>query len=230
MRRVAWVGGAAAAALIAAGCGEARPAAASLDGGTGSCSGCHSGPGDEAPFRDRTGSTDPARNGVGAHDTHLHPELPFGEPVLTTPLDCAECHTVPRTVTDPGHLEDAPTDIAFGQLARTGGAEPVYQEQGCSASYCHGNFPGGNRDNAPRWVGGANQALCGSCHGLPPQSGRHPEHVSAEIGCTTCHGSVGPGTHVNGVKTVVLPEWDVQFAICATACHGPRPWRSGLDQ
>jgi predicted CxxxxCH...CXXCH cytochrome family protein len=229
MGRVAWVGGAAAAALVAlGGCGEAKPAAAALGP---SCAGCHSGTGEAPPFRDPTGSTDPAQVTVGAHDAHLHPELPFGEPEISSPISCSECHTVPRTVTDPGHLEDAPTDLQFGPLARTGGAEPVYQDQGCSASYCHGNFPGGNRTNVLRWVGGpANQAACGTCHGLPPQSGRHPEHVAAVVGCTTCHGDVGPGTHLNGVKTVILPQWDAQFAVCATACHGPRAWRSALDQ
>jgi predicted CxxxxCH...CXXCH cytochrome family protein len=235
--RVAWMGGAAAAAVIGlAGCGETRPVEAASSSVSAGCAGCHSAPDEAAPFRDQTGSTDPGRVTVGAHDAHLHPEADFGEPVLTTPIACAECHTVPRTVTDPGHLEDAPTDLQFGALARTGGAEPVYEDQGCSASYCHGNFPGGNRANVLRWVGGpANQAACGTCHGLPPQSGRHPEHVGVVFGgqpvnCNTCHGPVAPGSHLNGVKTVIIPQWDPQFAVCAQACHLPRAWRSELDQ
>lgn len=223
MRRVAssWAAFAALVALAAiAGCGDARPAAAPLAGESG-CSSCHSGPGEAPPFRDQTGSTDPARLTVGAHDAHLHP-------TVTAPLACAECHTTPRAVADPGHLDESPGDLSFGTLARTGGASPTYTTPTCSTVYCHGTFPGGNAQEK-LWVGGAAKAVCGSCHDLPPPTGRHELHEGRSfegegITCATCHGPTVAATHVNGIRDVVLEVWDAQFGACAQACHQARNW------
>ena len=220
MARVGSWGAAAAAAFALAACGQARvaqtPLAAQSD-----CSSCHTGPGAPPPFRDQTGSTDPNRLTVGAHDAHLHPDL-------TEPLACDNCHKVPQRVTDPGHLDALPPDIVqFGALARTGGANPVFQNNGCAASYCHGNFPGGNQANAPSWLGGAAAGACGTCHGLPPQTGEHQTHVSAGIRCDQCHGPFLTSTHVNGVVDVALPAWNAQSQTCAAACHEPRSWKGG---
>ena len=52
------------------------------------CASCHSGSGRAPPFRDQTGSTDPIRLTVGAHDPHLHADL-------AAPLSCGDCHDVP---------------------------------------------------------------------------------------------------------------------------------------
>jgi predicted CxxxxCH...CXXCH cytochrome family protein len=228
MRRVASVSAAAAAVLAIAGCGDSRPAAAPVAGASG-CASCHSAPGEAAPFRDPTGSTDRSRASVGAHDAHLHGDL-------SASIACAECHTVPRSVSDPGHLEDSPGDVRFGTLARTGGASPTYvaptdasPSPSCSAVYCHGSFPGGNGGNVVRWVGPAGQAACGTCHPVSPTTGRHPDHIGkssggAAITCATCHGPLVVATHVNGVRDVVLPAWNAQFRTCAQACHEPRAW------
>jgi len=214
--RSSW-GVALAAACALAGCGESRPAAAQL-AGEGGCASCHTGPGEAPPFRDQTGSIDPKRLTVGAHDTHLHG-------ALSASISCGECHTVPRTVTDPGHLEDSPGDIHFGPLARTGGASPTYVATGCAASYCHGNFPGGNASNTPHWLGGAIEGQCGTCHGIPPSSGRHANHSGQpDITCPTCHGTFLQATHVNGVKDVPLPAWNAGTRSCGQACHDPRTW------
>lgn len=223
MRRVASVWAAAAAAWALAACGESRSAAAPFGAG-GGCSSCHSGPGEAPPFRDPSGSIDPTRITVGAHDAHLHG-------TISSPIACGECHTVPRSIADPGHLEDSPGDVRFGTLARTGGASPTYTQPSCAAVYCHGSFPGGNQGNAPRWVGPPNQAACGTCHGNPPPTGRHSDHVGVSINgqavtCASCHGTVGALTHVNGVKNVVIPAWNAQFRTCASACHEPRSWGS----
>lgn len=221
MRRVASVWAAAAAVLAMAGCGEGRPAAAQLGGESG-CAGCHSAPGEAPPFRDPSGSTDRARLTVGAHDAHLHGNL-------SAPIGCAECHTVPRTVADPGHLEESPGDLRFGTLARTGGVSPTYVQPSCSAVYCHGNFSGGNPGNAPRWIGASGQAACGTCHAIPPRTGEHEEHLGESSGgtpitCNTCHGPLVAATHVNGVRNVALPAWNPQLRTCAQACHEARSW------
>lgn len=210
-------GAAVAAACALAGCGESRPAAAPL-AGLSACASCHSAPGEAPPFRDQTGSTDTVRLTVGAHDAHLKADL-------TVPISCGECHTVPRTITDPGHLEDSPGDIRFGPLARTGGASPTYVATGCAATYCHGNFPGGKASNTPHWLGGAVEGQCGTCHGLPPSTGRHAAHVGQpDITCNSCHGTFLQATHVDGVKTVPLPVWNASTRSCGQACHDPRTW------
>lgn len=212
---------AAAAALVLAACGESRVLEAP-SAGTSGCASCHAAPGEAPPFRDQTGSVDSGRLSVGAHDAHLHGDL-------VQSISCAECHTVPRTVTAPGHLEDSPGDVRFGPLARTGGVDPRYEAPGCAATYCHGNFPGGNRSNAPTWLAGAGAAKCGSCHVVPSGSGRHPEHATAGVSCVECHGPFVAATHVNGVKDVPLPAWRPTSATCAQACHLPRSWRAPGD-
>jgi predicted CxxxxCH...CXXCH cytochrome family protein len=217
MGRVGSWGAAAAAAFALAACGDARvaqtPLAAASD-----CASCHTAPGEGPPFRDQTGSTDVNRLTVGAHDAHLHAEL-------ATPLSCGDCHKVPQKVSDAGHLDTLPpATVQFGPLARTGGANPRYSGTGCQASYCHGNFPGGTRANTPTWRGGAAVGACGTCHGLPPPSGRHPEHVAAGIRCDQCHGPFLQATHVNGTVDVALTVYNRQFKTCGQACHGPRSW------
>ena len=71
--------------------------------------------------------------------------------------------------------------------ATTDGAAPAWDRitATCSASYCHGQFPGGNALNAVSWttVDGT-QAACGTCHGLPAPY-PHPQNT----GCATCHGA-----------------------------------------
>jgi predicted CxxxxCH...CXXCH cytochrome family protein len=208
---------AAAAALWAAACGQSQPVVVQ-QGATSSCAGCHTAPGEGPPFRDQTGSIDPGRLTVGAHDAHLHGDL-------SSNVTCGDCHIVPRRVTDPGHMDTLPpATVQFGGLATTGGADPKYVNQGCAATYCHGNFFGGNRTNTPTWLGGESAALCTACHGQPPPTGRHPEHLAAGIRCDQCHGPLIASTHVNGVVDVSLPQFDPKFKTCAQACHGPRSW------
>jgi predicted CxxxxCH...CXXCH cytochrome family protein len=223
MGRVASTWAAAAAALALAACGDARVAQTPLAAES-SCAGCHTAPGEGPPFRDQTGSIDPHRQTVGAHDLHLHSNFAV--------ISCGDCHTVPQKVTDPGHLDAIPPQtVQFGTLARTGGAHPVYNiGDGCAASYCHGNFRGGNRTNTPQWIGGgAGPGACGTCHGMPPPSGRHPEHRDAGVSCDKCHGSLLQSTHVNGTIDVPLPAYNPQFKTCAQACHLPRSWPAPGD-
>ena len=222
MGRVAW--GTMAVAALALACGDARVAQTPLAAES-VCASCHTAPGEGPPFRDQNGSTDPHKITVGAHDAHLHADI-------AASLSCSDCHKEPQTVTEPGHLDTVPPGtVQFGTLARTGGANPTYQNQGCQASYCHGNFKGGNRANAPKWLGGPDAALCGSCHGLPPPSGRHPEHLAAAVSCDKCHGPILVSTHVNGTVDIGLsPDiYNRQFKTCAQACHAPRSWPAPGD-
>lgn len=72
---------------------------------------------------------------------------------------------------------------------------------------------------------------CGSCHAIPPATGKHSFHVTNQgIACATCHGSgyssttVNATTHNNGVSNVTLSVWNAASRSCASYCHGSKPW------
>ena len=176
-----------------------------------SCSSCH---GDStrvatalnpqlpaSPPKDSKGNTATTARGVGAHQLHLVAG-PFSSGIA-----CGECHT---PVTSTAHSNGV-ADVAFGVLARTGGAAPTWNGAGCAASYCHGNFKNGNTGYVPTWTA-PSATTCGTCHGLPP-GGTHP----AGTACASCHTgytatTVNLTTHLNGVI-------DVSNLSC-TSCHG----------
>lgn len=204
--------------LVAAalGCGDARPAAGPrLD----RCVLCH---GDSnrpstalnpalpaAPPAGTRGETLPTQPAVGAHQAHLN------DGPLSGAMRCTECHVVPA---DLAHAAD-PLQLTWGPLATHGNATPYWDPGAlaCSATYCHGNFPDGNKANAPIWTGGSGQAACGSCHGIPPPS-PHPQNAD----CGGCHpgytsSTVNVDLHVNG-----KPDFGGGGTGCAS-CHGYPP-------
>lgn len=193
---------AAAAALVS--CGDPRTATGESIGVVTRCTPCH---GDStrpagsnpllpaAPPAGTKGETAPTTRAVGAHQRHDY--------VL-----CSECHVVPNSM---GH-SNGKVDMAWGPVATTGGASPVWNGTSCSASYCHGNFAKGNPSNVPVWTA-PRASDCGTCHGLPPTAGGHP----ATSDCSLCHpgytaSSVNSAVHVNG-------QPDISGLAC-TSCHG----------
>jgi predicted CxxxxCH...CXXCH cytochrome family protein len=166
------------------------------------CSGCHGGSVTAAPPRDLSGSTSPRDRGVGAHARHV-----FGSN-FSRPVACSECHVVPESVFEPGHVDSAlPAELRFSGVAVAHGAEPVFDGVRCSDSYCHGAVlsegdPSGGSNTAPVWTAvGEQQAVCGSCHSLPPP----PPHIQTTLSCSTCHLNITPSftfidptLHVNG--------------------------------
>jgi predicted CxxxxCH...CXXCH cytochrome family protein len=157
---------------------------------------------------------------VGAHQGHMNPSAATA---LMGPMACSECHVVP---TDFAHATSPPAQkVAFGVLARTGGATPTYAPGtlGCAASYCHGafNFNGVSGANAaPTWTD-VTPITCTSCHGMPPAG--HPPVASpvTAVSCAPCHprtlnadGSINlvDKGHLNG-----LPDTS---ALGCSACHG----------
>jgi predicted CxxxxCH...CXXCH cytochrome family protein len=185
-----------------------------------------------APPLGTQGETLPADRAVGAHQAHLGS-------TLSAAVACTECHAVP---TDLSHVDGA-ARVAFGTLARTGGVSPSWNGTSCSASYCHGSFPGGTT-GAPVWTSTA--ALgCGACH--QPQSGsssasysgHHYLHVASRgVACANCHGAgysatgVNAATHVDGVKGVTFGgTWSGRTVsgtfsggACSVSCHGSETW------
>jgi predicted CxxxxCH...CXXCH cytochrome family protein len=187
--------------------------------GTPACSVCHGSALSPAPPRDLAGNTGISAPGVGAHQAHL-----VGRTDIAAPIACGVCHQVPATAGSPGHLDHfLPATVVFSGLAVADGALPVWDHEtaSCSNSYCHGGGKTLAVDTSfklrtPVWTGGASQASCGTCHGLPPSG------IAAHAGvtfpdCARCHSSTvdangliivagSPGaqtsTHMNGVVDV----------------------------
>jgi len=179
--------------------------------GSGTCTGCHGQGSSAAPPRGLHGETERSSLAVGAHTAHLV----AGQ--LRAPIACSECHLVPTSVSDAGHLDSTlPAELVFGSLAVSNGAVPSWNRSAatCSDVYCHG---GGTKlaiDTWPEklaqqsWTANTGATVyCGACHGLPPGDGVHaPTQTLTD--CASCHPStVGPfgnilvanGKHINGV-------------------------------
>lgn len=146
------------------------------------CSTCHGSGSSPAPPKDLDGNTNIADRGVGAHQVHL-----------TGKLSCSDCHNVPASYNDEGHVDsDRPAEVPMeGFLANLVTNDPVKSEvynqgleiftpdpvynfsnQSCSNTYCHGMFKNGNNGkngtltNTPIWTN-PSSAECGTCHGDP---------------------------------------------------------------
>jgi predicted CxxxxCH...CXXCH cytochrome family protein len=144
-----------------------------------SCRTCHEG----GPTGCTTCHGQPPK--TGAHVAHVV------EGGLARPFDCTECHTKPLLYTDVGHLFRADGSvidkaaITFGAQAQAHGAAPAYDGSSCQNVYCHGaTFSDTSaKSRAPAWKGGAAEAACGTCHGIPPSS-----HALTD--CAFCHPKV----------------------------------------
>jgi predicted CxxxxCH...CXXCH cytochrome family protein len=135
------------------------------------CNACHGNETNAAPPRDLQGNTSTSSPGVGAHQSHL-----LADDGISLPVACNECHLVPHAYNSPGHLDTTPgAEVLFqgtitkSRFSHIAGADTasryVRGTLTCQNTYCHGNFPSGNKA-APIWndQSGA-YAACGSCHG-----------------------------------------------------------------
>ncbi|HTX98422.1 MAG TPA: CxxxxCH/CxxCH domain-containing protein [Bacteroidota bacterium] len=160
-----------------------------------------------APPTTISGDSSTTVRGVGAHQLHLRgtgPNISFKVP-------CSGCHTVPPSISSPGHLTNqgpAPVVITVARaftpsdgLTPTPAYDPSTQR--CSGTYCHGAWRLQRATStfdqsfftdsvmvgsfaSPKWNGGDAEAACGTCHGLPPQG-----HASYPITqCYACHSGV----------------------------------------
>ncbi|HTX17468.1 MAG TPA: CxxxxCH/CxxCH domain-containing protein, partial [Bacteroidota bacterium] len=180
-----------------------------------------------APPRAVNGDSLTTVRGVGAHQEHLN--ATFGKA-----LQCQECHTVPGQLYAAGHLDHPlPATVAMkdtlANLVTAAGTfvpHPSYDAAAiqCNNTYCHGNWqvtkasaPADRQyiyvdsvisgDNySPKWTGGAGEAACGSCHGLPPKGHLGPFLLTSCGGVGGCHEGVvdasgnilDPTKHMNG--------------------------------
>ncbi len=180
------------------------------------CNTCHGSDTNPAPPRDLEKNISTSARGVGAHQIHL-----TGDTWSTVTMRCSSCHSVPENYSDAGHIDaNLPAEVIFDTLATFRGKEnPVWDRSdvSCNNVYCHGAFTlkksesnnaWGYADsvitgNQPKMIWnavGSGQAVCGSCHALPPQG-----HIPQET-CNTCHGRVvdadfniiDKSLHING--------------------------------
>ena len=157
-------------------------------GGPESCNTCHGNSRNAAPPNDVNGNSLTSVITVGAHQAHL-----IGG-VMSDGINCVECHKVPKTFSDAGHIDNLTAlEIYFtDSLAnvKTLGMNKANmsaslisngQDIQCANTYCHGNFTNGN-NYTPKWTKGQSEAKCGSCHSMPPKA----PHVQLQP-CFACH-------------------------------------------
>lgn len=73
---------------------------------------------------------------------------------------------------------------------------------------------------------------CGTCHAIPPSTGKHSFHVgSMGYNCSSCHGAgysstaVTATTHMNGVSNLTSTiGWNATSRSCSNSCHGNKSW------
>jgi predicted CxxxxCH...CXXCH cytochrome family protein len=186
------------------------------------CRTCHGNATSIAPPRDLSGDTSATARGVGAHRKHL--QGPFS--LTATAVACNDCHTVPGNVFAPGHMDspspaEVPMASARARIASGGQTpSPAYDAQTgrCGNTFCHGTWQLQRSASpnafvytdavmegaryAPAWNGGAAEAACGTCHGLPPK-GHIAFPLTACIGChddvTDANGAIlNKAKHMNG--------------------------------
>ena len=183
------------------------------------CTTCHGSSVNAAPPKDLTRDSVRTARGVGAHQIHL-----LGG-TMDRPFACTECHKVPKTINDAGHIDQSSgAEIIFDSTSVFYKSNAKYNSQtvSCENVYCHGNFANGNTTNMPVWndVSGSASA-CGTCHGdknaIDPQDKARPKTISqggthpdkgafGTTTCSNCHGLVidinlkftDPSKHING--------------------------------
>ena len=171
------------------------------EGGPEACNTCHGSQNNAAPPKDLEGNTETTAQGVGAHQAHV-----AGTTLSTYRQgDCGKCHIMPASFDAPGHIDNTPhAEVPFSALATMNGELNTSYDRldaKCDNVYCHGGFEFKKSDSKYPWVYadsvitgnnrtvywnsvGTGQALCGSCHNLPPKG-----HIP-EDNCGGCHADV----------------------------------------
>jgi predicted CxxxxCH...CXXCH cytochrome family protein len=183
-----------------------------VDGPGASCSACHGSNDNPAPPPAVDGETETTDIAVGAHQIHLS----GGK--IRKGVNCAECHVIPGNLSDATHMDVAPAEVVFGELA-SGDGEPIwtYGSASCSSTYCHGSTLSGGEVEAPVWtVVDGSQTACSSCHGNPP-----PEPHPQVADCNMCHPEtvMADGTIDLEARRHIDGEINVIGSTC-NACHG----------
>lgn len=185
------------------------------------CTTCHGSGLNAAPPQALNGSTRADDPKVGAHQAHLLS-------TLGRSLECSECHPVPSTLSEPGHLNGS-VDVVLSGVAQQANGSPQWEAeaQSCAQTWCHG--PGDINRVSPRWSQ-AGPLGCSDCHGMPPPA-PHPQVQN----CNLCHAPVA-GAESGELAHHVDGMIDVSVSNDCASCHGsadnsapPRDTRGNTD-
>lgn len=189
---------------------------------SGTCASCHGFPPITATIGGPTGLATPATNASaspGAHETHAK----------NRGMACITCHNgykskaMPSSSIDIGFAVNAAnfpgfngsatggtytnTNTLAAPYAFSGAVSTTGANQTCATIYCHGATLTGGSSTTPTWTA-ANQAACGTCHGVsaasPPTTAGHLRHAGSgaagrlALACSICHGATTDNLHING--------------------------------
>lgn len=191
---------------------------------------------------DTDGDTVSSNYQVGAHFVHL-------SSVYMKKLKCNECHIVPSSPFDGGHMAqprftlsetlrfDQASSAKYNAVAGTTlsvfsgyTSGTAIKAATCSSVYCHGNrlkygdAGGADARRKPSWnqdltTGTPGTAECGRCHGNPPTAPADHTGQTATTSCAGCHPDV-----VNASGTIINKALHINRTIEKTAgdcmgCH-----------
>lgn len=176
------------------------------------CNACHGDGASAAPPRGLFGERSTSTVPVGAHRAHL------SDGPLHRAMNCTPCHRIPTTAEEEGHYRlDGGADPAPAELqlraSPDGAAAWDRAEASCTNSFCHAPSPGDSNAQlrTPNWTAGSSQAVCGTCHGLPPST-----HDPGQTNCGPCH---GPGYTQSTVDLDFHANGTVDASGDCGACH-----------
>lgn len=176
------------------------------------CSLCHGSAANAAPPSSLDALAEPAEIAVGAHQAHVR------DSETREAIACEECHPVPETVDEAGHMDPAPAELSFGALATTGDLHPIWErrEARCANTYCHGTGATGGRHPEPIWTRvDRTQVGCSGCHGSPPP----PPHPALS-NCWDCHRGVVDETGRIEIEGALHLNGEVDTTVACNDCHG----------
>jgi len=187
-------------------------------------------PSSASPFRSNTD--------VGAHAVHLTGT----SSLVNGGVACADCHTVPAAITDPGHMDElavppytqAPADVPLpGAKAALNSTSPVYYNSTMTCDvYCHGsNMPLGDDTGSnisvvwsDDWANYSGGGCTAACHGLPPKTGSSSStgaHAGVTAGdVTSCNGCHSDTTTDTGNPPTINVANHINGSVESTGCTG----------
>ncbi len=154
------------------------------------CSSCHGGNLSSAPPPDLDGNRASTSPRVGAHRVHV------SETSLFAAVQCGDCHVVPASFDDPGHIDDwGAAEVSLSGAATSERSPATWDPvtRTCANVWCHGPRVSGT--TTPEWSSAVAYS-CSSCHGYPPA-----DHDPSSTTCSDCHSSGGannPAAHADG--------------------------------
>lgn len=147
------------------------------------------------------------------------PPPPVTDGATLYSTNCASCHGVLASSTKAGRTA---AQIQTAINNNTGGMGYLSTLTATQVSAIAAVLPPATSTTPP---------ACGSCHAIPPATGKHTFHAGQRVSCATCHGTgystttVNAATHNNGVKNIATTiGWNPTSRSCSNSCHSSKSW------